>query len=73
MDNQDDKMKVLEDLREAVKELNLVLAGEKEARNADDLLDELSEHQQKSVMTGLEQADRGETISHIEAITRLGL
>ena len=35
------KAKVLEDLKEAVDELNLVLSGKKEARNADELLNEL--------------------------------
>ena len=35
------RAKVLEDLKEAVDELNLVLSGKKEARNADDLLNEL--------------------------------
>jgi hypothetical protein len=33
--------KVLEDVKEAVDELNLVLAGKLEARDADDLLNEL--------------------------------
>jgi len=35
--------------------------------------DDLSEDQQQSVIRGLEQADRGETITHKEAIARLGL
>jgi hypothetical protein len=35
------KAKVLEDVKEAVDELNLVLAGKLEARDADDLLNEL--------------------------------
>lgn len=35
------KAKVLEDLKEAVEELNLVLSGKIEARNADELLNEL--------------------------------
>ncbi|MDN3579690.1 hypothetical protein [Mucilaginibacter flavus] len=35
------KAKVLEDIKDAVDELNLVLAGKLEARNADDLLNEL--------------------------------
>ena len=35
------KAKVLEGVKEAVDELNLVLAGKMEARNADDLLNEL--------------------------------
>jgi hypothetical protein len=35
------KAKVLEGLKEAVDELNLVLSGKVEARNADELLNEL--------------------------------
>jgi len=35
------KAKILEDVKEAVDELNLVLSGKLEARNADDLLNEL--------------------------------
>ena len=35
------KAKVLEDVKEAVDELNLVLSGKLEARNADELLNEL--------------------------------
>jgi hypothetical protein len=35
------KAKVLEDVKEAVEELNMVLSGKLEARNADDLLNEL--------------------------------
>jgi hypothetical protein len=38
-----------------------------------DWFDELSENQQKSVLRGIEQADKGETITHDEAIARLGL
>jgi len=38
-----------------------------------DWFDDLSEDQQQSVLRGLEQADRGETITHEEAIARLGL
>jgi len=35
------KAKVLEDIRDAVDEMNLVLAGKIEARDADELLNEL--------------------------------
>ncbi|TZF82742.1 hypothetical protein FW774_14705 [Pedobacter sp. BS3] len=35
------KAKVLEDVKEAVDELNMVLAGKLEARDADELLNEL--------------------------------
>ena len=40
---------------------------------SDDWFDDLTEEQQQSVMRGLEQADRGEFISHEEAVARLGL
>ena len=48
---------------------NLLKKQEKEH----DWFDDLSEEQQQSIMRGLEQADRGETISHEEAMARLGL
>lgn len=35
------KAKVLEDVKEAINELNMVLSGKLKARNADDLLNEL--------------------------------
>lgn len=38
-----------------------------------DWFDDLNEGQQQSVLRGIEQADRGETITHEEAIARLGL
>jgi len=38
-----------------------------------DWFDDLTEEQQQSVMRGLEQADRGESIPHEEAMKRLGL
>jgi predicted transcriptional regulator len=38
-----------------------------------DWFDDLTDEQQQSVMRGLEQADRGEFISHEEASARLGL
>lgn len=37
-----------------------------------DWFDELSKEQQKDVLEGLEQADKGETISHAEAIKLFG-
>lgn len=35
------KAKVLEDVREAVKQMNLIKEGKLQARNAEDLIDEL--------------------------------
>jgi predicted transcriptional regulator len=34
----------------------------------DDWFDELGDEQQKDVLEGLDQADKGETISHAEAV-----
>lgn len=42
-------------------------------KNDHDWFDDLTEEQQQGVMRGLEQADRGETITHEEAVARLGL
>jgi hypothetical protein len=41
MEPGDNKQKVLEDLKQAVEELNLISAGKLEARDADELLKEL--------------------------------
>jgi len=38
-----------------------------------DWFDDLSNDQQQSVLRGIEQADKGQTITHDEAIARLGL
>lgn len=37
----DEKQQLVEEIKEAVKELNLIKAGKKEARPAEDLLNEL--------------------------------
>ena len=42
-------------------------------KNEHDWFDDLTEEQQQGVLRGLEQADRGETITHEEAVARLGL
>jgi hypothetical protein len=38
-----------------------------------DWFDDLTDEQQESIKRGLEEADRGELISHEEAMARLGL
>jgi predicted transcriptional regulator len=43
------------------------------AKQTYDWFDELTEEQQRSVLRGLEQADRGEGMPHEEALIRLGL
>lgn len=40
----------------------------KENNEASDWLDELSDDQRNDVLIGLSEADRGETISHEEAV-----
>ena len=40
---------------------------------SDDWFDDLTVEQQQSILRGLEQADRGEFISHEEACAKLGL
>ena len=44
-----------------------------EDSQTDDWFDDLTEEQQQSVIRGIDQADRCETISHAEAVARLGL
>jgi hypothetical protein len=42
-------------------------------KHSGDWFDDLTEEQQQSIKRSLEQADRGEFISHEEAVARLGL
>jgi hypothetical protein len=73
MDIQAEKLKLvqavlnIEDI-DLIKEVEDLLTS----RNHD-WFDDLSEEQQHSVLTGLEQLDRGEGIPHNEAVARLGL
>jgi hypothetical protein len=73
MDIQAEKLKLvqavlnIEDI-DLIKEVEHLLTS----RNHD-WFDDLSEEQQHSVLTGLEQLDRGEGIPHNEAVARLGL
>ena len=73
MDLQAEKLRLVQailniDSLKLIKEVDAVLSNREE-----DWFDELSEDQQQSVLRGLEQADRGYTISHKEAIARLGI
>ena len=73
MDLQAEKLKLVQAVLN-IEDINLVKAVEEFLIGQEmDWFDELSDDQQASVMRGLEQADRGETISHQEAIARLGL
>ena len=57
-----------------IDDIGLILEVENLLKNRNhDWFDDLNETQQQSVKRGIEQADRGETITHEEAILRLGL
>lgn len=73
MDLQAEKLKLVQavlniDSLKLIKEVEALLISHEK-----DWFDGLNEDQQQSIMRGIEQADRGETISHKEAIARLGL
>jgi predicted transcriptional regulator len=73
MDLQAEKLKLVQavlNINDAViiKEIEDLLKS-----HSHDWFDDLNEDQQQSVIRGLEQADRGETVTHREAIARLGL
>jgi predicted transcriptional regulator len=73
MDLQAEKLKLVQAVLN-IDDVNVVKAVEEFlAGQHMDWFDDLSDEQQASVMRGLEQADRGETITHEEAIARLGL
>jgi len=73
MDLQAEKLKLVQAVLN-IEDINLVKAVEEFLIGQEmDWFDELSDEQQQSVMRGLEQADKGETITHQEAIARLGL
>ena len=73
MDLQAEKLKLVQAVLN-INDIGLI----KEVRNLlktrnQDWFDDLSEDQQQSILRGIEQADKGETITHDEAIARLGL
>lgn len=73
MDLQAEKLKLVQavlniDSLRLIKEVEALLISPEQ-----DWFDNLNAATQRSIMRGLEQADRGETISHQEAIARLGL
>ncbi|MEO6978021.1 MAG: hypothetical protein ABI113_06555 [Mucilaginibacter sp.] len=73
MNLQAEKLKLVQAVLD-IQDVELIKAIESllEAKHHD-WFDDLSEEQQQSVLRGLEQADRGEGISHEEAVARLGL
>lgn len=73
MDLQAEKLKLVQAVLN-IEDIDLIIEVENLLkRNNPDWFDKLNKDQQQSVLRGLEQADRGETISHEEAIVRLGL
>ncbi|MDP9047071.1 MAG: hypothetical protein M3N14_02980 [Bacteroidota bacterium] len=73
MDIQAEKLNLVQAILE-IEDIGLIKRVKKILKKNDhDWFDDLTEEQQQGVMRGLEQADRGETITHEEAIARLGL
>jgi hypothetical protein len=73
MDLQAEKLKLIQAILN-IDDINLIMGIESLLKiEGPDWFDVLSESQQQSVLRGLEQADKGELISHKEAIEKLGL
>ena len=73
MDLQAEKLKLLQAVLN-IDDIDLVIELEELLKgHRTDWFDDLDNDQQQSVIRGLEQADKGETVSHAEAVTRLGL
>ena len=73
MDLQAEKLKLIQAILN-IDDINLIMGIESLLKiEGPDWFDAMSESQQESVLRGLEQAERGETISHKEAIEKLGL
>jgi len=73
MDLQAEKLKLVQAVLN-INDINLIKEVKNLLKVRDvDWFDDLSEQQKQSVMRGLDQADKGQTISHEEAIVRLGL
>jgi hypothetical protein len=73
MDLQAEKLKLIQAILN-IDDINLIMGIESLLKiEGPDWFDAMSESQQQSVLRGLEQADKGELISHKEAIEKLGL
>ena len=73
MDLQAEKLSLVQAILD-IEDISLIKKVKKIIKKADhDWFDDLTEEQQQDVIIGLEQADRGETITHEEAVARLGL
>lgn len=73
MDIQAEKLNLVKAILD-IQDVSLIKRVKKILKKNDyDWFDDLTEEQQQGVIRGLEQADRGETITHEEAAARLGL
>ena len=73
MDLQAEKLKLVQAVLN-IQDIDLVIELEELLKGHDtDWFENLDSDQQQSIMRGLDQANKGETISHKEAIARLGL
>jgi hypothetical protein len=73
MDLQAEKLKLIQAILN-IDDINLIMGIESLLKiEGPDWFDAMSESQQQSVLRGLEEADRGEIISHKDAIEKLGL
>ena len=73
MDLQAEKLKLVQAVLN-INEIGVIKEVKNLLKTRDrDWFDDLSDDQQQSVLRGIEQADRDETITHEEAIARLGL
>jgi hypothetical protein len=73
MDLQAEKLKLVQAVLN-IDDISLIKeVGNLLKNKSHDWFDDLTADQQQSVMRGIEQADRGETITHEEAIAKLSL
>lgn len=73
MDLQTEKLKLVQAVLN-IDNIDLVMEVENLLKSHNhDWFDDLNEDQQQSVIRGLGQADKGETMTHEEAVKRLGL
>jgi len=73
MDIQAEKLSLVKAILD-IEDIDLIKKVKKILKKTDnDWFDDLTEEQQQGIILGLEQADRGETITHEEAVARLGL
>ena len=73
MDIQAEKLSLIQAILD-IEDIGIIKKVKKILKKSEhDWFDDLTERLQQGVLRGLEQADRGETITHEEAVARLGL